>query len=270
MINDPFAEPLVRRVGIDFCTKLATGELQGLRADAAKGMRAMIDWMAVRTKYFDDFFLNAARDGIRQAVIVASGLDARAYRLPWAPGTIVFEVDQPQVIEFKTATLAELGAQPMADRRTVAIDLRDDWPAALQRTGFDPALPSAWIAEGLLGYLPADAQDRLLDQVVKLSVSGSRFATHWHPTNADDLDEDEFRRRTGNQSNWWRELGFDLDFAELLYFGGRSDVAAFFATRAWETAVRSNADMLAESGLPPIDAADASFAEVVYLRADLN
>ena len=75
----------------------------------------------------------------------------------------MYEIDQPQVIEFKSRTLAELGAQPTADRRAVAIDLRDDWPAALRAAGFDPDQPSAWSAEGLLGYLPPDAQDRLLD-----------------------------------------------------------------------------------------------------------
>ncbi|EUA52618.1 methyltransferase, TIGR00027 family protein [Mycobacterium xenopi 3993] len=80
-------------------------------------------------------------------MILASGLDSRAYRLAWPAGTVVFEVDQPQVVDFKTATLAELGAQPTADRRTVAIDLRNDWPGALQEAGFDPACPTAWIAE---------------------------------------------------------------------------------------------------------------------------
>ena len=114
------------------------------------------------------FFLDATDGGVTQAVILASGLDSRAYRLPWPAGTVVFEIDQPDVIEFKTRTLAELGAEPTARRRTVAIDLRDDWPAALKAAGFDPAKPTAWAAEGLLGYLPADAQDRLLDTITAL------------------------------------------------------------------------------------------------------
>ena len=138
--------------------------------------------MAVRTKFFDEFFLDATNAGIRQVVILASGLDARAYRLPWPDGTTVYEIDQPQVIEFKSRTLAELGAQPTAHRRAVAIDLRDDWPAALRAAGFDPAQPSAWSAEGLLGYLPPDAQDRLLDTITELSAPGSRIATESGPT----------------------------------------------------------------------------------------
>ena len=133
--------------------------------------------MAVRTKFFDDFFLQRrAAGGIRQAVILASGLDSRAYRLAWPAGTTVYEIDQPEVIEFKTRTLAELGAEPTAERRTVAMDLRYDWPSALIEAGFDPDQPTAWSAEGLLGYLPPEAQDRLLDTITELSAPGSRVA----------------------------------------------------------------------------------------------
>src|ERR1700742_2457880 len=163
LINDPFAEPLVKAVGVDLLSRLASGELDAAELndvhDGATGsagaMSRMADNMAVRTKFFDEFFLAATNAGIKQAVILASGLDARAYRLQWPAGTVVYEVDQPQVIEFKSRTLADLGA--------VAVDLRDDWPAALRSAGFDPALPTAWSAEGLLGYLPPEAQDRLLD-----------------------------------------------------------------------------------------------------------
>ena len=125
--------------------------------------------MGVRTRFFDEFFLAAANDGIRQAVILASGLDARAYRLPWPAGTTVFEIDQARVIEFKSDTLAEIGATPTADRRAVPVDLRHDWPAALRAAGYDPSKPTAWSAEGLLPFLPPDAQDRLLDNITALS-----------------------------------------------------------------------------------------------------
>lgn len=141
LVNDQFAEPLVRAVGVDFFVRMASGELDPdeLAEDEANGLRRFADAMAIRTHYFDNFFLDATRAGIRQAVILASGLDSRAYRLRWPAGTIVFEVDQPQVIDFKTTTLAGLGAAPTTDRRTVAVDLRDDWPTALQKAGFDNA-----------------------------------------------------------------------------------------------------------------------------------
>ena len=228
LISDPFAEPLVREVGVDFFTKMATGELnpRDFDDDAARGLRRFGDAMAIRTEYFDDFFMDASRAGIRQAVILAAGLDSRAYRLPWPAGTTVYEVDQPQVIDFKTATLARLGAEPTANRRAVAIDLRNDWPAALQAAGFDPAQRSAWIAEGMLGYLPADAQDRLLDQITALSVAGSRFATEGL-LDINDVNEEELRRRMRRQSDRWSGHGFDLDMAGLVYFDERTDAAIY-------------------------------------------
>src|SRR3984957_11611557 len=150
--------------------------------------------MAARPRFFDDFFVEATKAGIRQAVILASGLDARAYRLPWPGGTTVYEIDQPQVIEFKSRTLAELGASPTADRRAVAVDLRDDWPTALREAGFDPTQPTAWSAEGLLGYLPPEAQDRLLDTVTALSAPGSRIGTE-SVRNIQPGHEDHMRER---------------------------------------------------------------------------
>jgi len=184
LINDPFAEPLVRAVGVEFFTKLASGELKTEDLDAdnvSVGMARMTDNMAVRTKFFDEFFTDAAAAGIQQAVILASGLDSRAYRLAWPAGTTVYEIDQPEVIEFKTKTLAEFGAEPTADRRTVAVDLRFDWPSALIAAGFDPSKPTAWSAEGLLGYLPPEAQDKLLDTITELSAVGSRVAVESTP-----------------------------------------------------------------------------------------
>lgn len=148
LINDPFAEPLVRAVGIDLFTRLASGELTPADLEDGAGANRMADNMAVRTKFFDEFFLDATNAGITQAVILAAGLDSRAYRLPWPAGTTVYEIDQPQVIEFKSRTLAELGVKPTAFRRAVAIDLRDDWPTALRAAGFDPDKPTAWSAEG--------------------------------------------------------------------------------------------------------------------------
>jgi methyltransferase (TIGR00027 family) len=186
LIDDPFAEPLVRAVGVDLLTQLTTGELPP--NDLVE--QVAIDGAKVRTKFYDEFFLDATNAGITQVVILASGLDSRAYRLPWRTGTVVYEVDQPQVIEFKTRTLAELGAAPTADRRVVAVDLRDDWPTALRTAGFDPARPTAWSAEGLLGYLPPEAQDRLLDTITELSASGSRVATESRP-NPQPGDEDK-------------------------------------------------------------------------------
>ena len=188
LIDDPFADPLVRAVGADFFIKVLDGEITdetgGLDPDADPdvefNLARMVNMMAVRTRYFDDFFTDATAAGIRQVVILASGLDSRPYRLAWPQGTVVYEVDQPAVIEFKTTALANLGAQPTAERRTVAVDLRDDWLNALRQAGFDETKPAAWSAEGLLMYLPPEAQDRLFDAITTLSAPGSRLATEYH------------------------------------------------------------------------------------------
>lgn len=157
LIEDPFAEPLVRAVGIEFLIRWATGELHASDVDdpeAAWGLQRMTTELVARTRYFDQFLKDATATGIRQAVILASGLDARGYRLSWPPGMTVYEIDQPDVLQFKAETLAQLGAEPTARLRMVPADLRHDWPAALLRSGFEPARPTAWIAEGLFGYLP--------------------------------------------------------------------------------------------------------------------
>jgi methyltransferase (TIGR00027 family) len=270
LINDPFARPLVEAVGIDVLTRLVRGEmnLAELDDEQSRGIERMRDNMAARTKFFDDFFLDATAAGIRQVVILASGLDARAYRLPWPAGTVVYEIDQPQVIEFKTTTLASLGAEPTADRRTVAIDLRYDWPSALREAGFDPDQPTAWIAEGLLGYLPPDAQDRLIDNIAALSKKGSRFATE-SIAGRKDLDEDAIRERMKTISTRWRQHGFDLDMTELVYFGDRNEAAEYLTSHGWETVGRTTAELFGEYGLEPLEA-DQPFGDVVYVRGILG
>ncbi len=135
-----------------------------------------MSFQAARTKYFDEYFAGAVAAGVRQVVIVAAGLDSRSYRLPWPEGTVIFELDQAKVLEFKRETLAEVGDAPRADRREVAVDLRDDWQKALVDSGFDATKPTAWIAEGLLIYLPAVAQEQLFSGIDELSAPGSWVA----------------------------------------------------------------------------------------------
>ncbi len=277
LINDPFAEPLVRAVGVDLLTRLASGELDPTELndvhDGASGsagaMSRMADNMAVRTKFFDEFFLNATQAGIKQVVILASGLDARAYRLAWPAGTVVYEVDQPQVIAFKSGTLAELGAEPTAERRVVAIDLRDDWPTALRAAGFDPARPTAWSAEGLLGYLPPQAQDRLLDTITELSAPGSRLATE-SARNLGDGDEEKLKERMQSISERWRAHGFDLDMTGLVYFGDRNEAAPYLAGHGWQLSANSVQDLFAANGLPPFEDEDIRMGELLYVSGTLG
>ena len=242
LIEDPFAAPLVRAVGIDFFTKLADGEI-ALTGDTGGTATLMTTVMAVRTRFFDDFFLDATKAGVRQAVILASGLDSRPYRLPWPDGSVVYEIDQPKVIDFKTATMADIGATPTAERRTVAIDLRDDWPAALRRSGFDDSRPTAWSAEGLLAYLPPDAQDRLFDNITALSAAGSWLATEFHPDVGATIGE-----RAAAMREQWRQHGFDLNLADLFYKGDRNHVADYLTGHGWHVAARPRPELFRDYG----------------------
>ena len=263
LLNDPWADPLVRAVGIDTFVKLIDGET-GHTNDPLLNRRAMSEQITVRTRFFDDFFVQAGESGIRQAVILASGLDTRAYRLPWLADTTVFEIDQPQVIAFKTRTLADLGAEPTAERTTVAIDLREDWPAALVEAGFDPKLPTAWSAEGLLVYLPPDAQDRLFDNIVALSAPGSRIATeHMDLRNIPADWADRLTERS-------RRIGSNINLAELFYSGDRNPAADYLKDHGWHIDVQTTAQIYAANGFALPDDELASFGDGSgYLTATL-
>jgi methyltransferase (TIGR00027 family) len=265
LIDDPFAEPLVQAVGIDLLARLATGELPP--GDLVE--QVAIDAAVVRTKFYDEFFLDATSAGITQVVILASGLDSRAYRLPWPTGTVVYELDQPQVVEFKTRTLAELGAAPTAERRVAAVDLRDDWPTALRTAGFDPARPAAWSAEGLLGYLPPEAQDRLLDTITELSAPESRVATESRP-NPKPGDEDKTKEGLNRVSERWRAHGFDADMAKLRYFGERNEAAPYLTGLGWALNVVSIQDLFAANGFMSLKNNDLRMGDVLYVSGTLD
>ena len=265
IICDPFAAPLVRAVGIDFFTRVVDGDIEPGDAgvDGTAELQTETDSLAVRTRFFDEFFTDAAAAGIEQSVILAAGLDSRAYRLNWPAGSIVYEVDQPQVVAFKTETMASLGAEPTAQRRTVSIDLRDDWPAALRDSGFDDTKPSAWSAEGLLMYLPPEAQDRLFDHITALSAPGSQIATEYHPDNGSTMAE-----RGKAMSDRWASIGCDVDLSGLFYEGERNNVADYLNDRGWDVVTRNRRDLFGEYGrVFPDDDALAAFRNIVSVIA---
>ena len=269
LLDDPFAEPLVNAVGVDALIRMMNGEIELADDDPAFTPQRLAEGMAVRTRFFDNFFADAAAAGVRQAVILAAGLDTRAYRLAWPADTVVYEIDQPRVIEFKTRTLEDLGAAPTAERRVVAVDLRDDWPTALRAAGFDPSQPSAWSAEGLLGYLPPEAQDRLLDTITELSAADSRLATESAP-NPQPGDEDELKERMQAISERWRAHGFDLDMAGLVYFGDRNEAAPYLSDRGWALTSISIRDLFKVNGLPPLEDDDMRMGEMLYTSGTLR
>jgi methyltransferase (TIGR00027 family) len=260
VINDPFAEALVRAVGIDFFIGLASGE----RDFDDVGTGWVTDLFAVRTRYFDDFISDAWRAGIRQVVNVGAGLDTRGYRLPWPADCTLYEVDRPEVLRFKASTLSAIGVTSTVRVQTVGIDLRQDWRTALQANGFDPALPTAWLAEGLLiGYLPGDAQDRLLDDITDLSASGSRLAAD-APPSAGHIGSDmrEIACR-------WRSHGLAVDLTNLFFQDRRNRVDEYLQSRNWDIRTSRLTNLFNDAGLDEaiLDPRYNETALVTYLTA---
>jgi methyltransferase (TIGR00027 family) len=255
LIIDPYARLFLEAAGDGIWTVYLNDELPAELAEVdprfKERMAAMKDYTASRTKFFDEFFLAAAADGVSQSVILAAGLDARAWRLAWPDGSVVYEIDQPKVLAFKTETLESHGATPIARHVGVAIDLRQDWPAALQQAGFDPGVRTAWSAEGLLPYLTADAQDLLFDRIQGLSAPGSRIAVEAF-TN-DFFSAASFARRE-EQMERYRAAAVKLgreDIAEsgnLLYEEERTEVVDWLHAHGWATTAMAADELMAGNG----------------------
>ena len=245
LIVDPFARVLVDGAGTGmwetFIDESVTERIKAADPEAAAIFENMLGYQAVRTHFFDAFFTDAANSGIRQVVILASGLDARAYRLKWPAGTVVFEIDQPKVLEYKSQTLAAHGATATATLREVAIDLRQDWPTALRAAGFDPTAPTAWLAEGLLMYLPAEAQDTLFTEITALSAPGSRVS-------AEAIGHRDEERREQMRMRWEKmadEIGLErpVDISDLTYNDAhRADLTEWLGAHGWIASGRKSTD----------------------------
>ena len=250
LISDPYAAVLVSTPELeDLMGKMAS--MQDKVPQFAAAQRQMVDYQAARTHFFDAYFAAAASAGIRQHVILAAGLDSRAYRLRWPEQTTVFEIDQPKVLEYKAATLAAHGVEPNATSRHVSVDLRHDWPKALQEAGFDPAKPTGWLAEGLLPFLPGDAQDRMFADIDSLSAPGSRIAVE--NFGVDDTVRDGMARQRARVEQLRERLGDEnvFDPGELWYLDDhRSEPADWFVAHGWRAGSVVGGDYLAQLGRP--------------------
>ncbi len=267
LISDPFARVFLDAAGEGMWNWFAAPDLPAEIAEAEPDlkprMQGMVDYMAARTSFFDAFFLDATRAGVPQAVILAAGLDSRAWRLPWPDGTAVYELDQPRVLEFKSATLRDNRALPTCNLVHVPVDLRHDWPAALRQAGFDATLPSAWSAEGLLPFLPAAAQELLFERVQALAAVGSRIAVE--APGPDFLDEAAVAKRRAEMQRV-RDLMARLeperdipDVHDLWYFEEREDVGDWLRRHGWKVAVTPAEELMASyDRRPPAGLEDAA------------
>jgi methyltransferase (TIGR00027 family) len=236
-------------------------------------IRSIGDYAASRTRWFDEFFIAAGANGIDQAVILAAGLDARGWRLPWVDGTVLYEIDQPKVLEFKAQTLAQHDAKPSVSRYVaVPIDLRQDWPKALRESGFDATEPTAWAAEGLLPYLPADAQDLLFERIGELSAQGSRIGVE--SFGAGFFDREYLASRREQLRRLREEAGEDADAnvpdtADMWYIEDRTDVVEWLTEHNWATSAVESIELMTRYGRETPDQADAVAPRTVFVEGHL-
>lgn len=274
LIQDPYARILVEGAGTGmwehFLDDSMADKLAKAESEAAAMFSHMLNYQAVRTHFFDAYFADAVAAGIRQIVILASGLDSRAYRLDWPAGTRVFEIDQPLVLEYKANKLAEHDVRPTAERHEVPVDLRQDWPAALKEQGFDPSQPTAWLAEGLLMYLPGDAQDRLFEMVTELSAPGSRVSAETMGHHSEERRQ-EMRERFDTFAD---QLGIErtIDMQNLTYNDpDRADVTDWLNAHGWLATGQHAIDEMRRLGrwidIPMADDPDAFATFVVAQKA---
>ena len=239
---DPYAEVLCRAAGGDWAD-LLEGRDPGHTLTSQEFGEHIVNFLGARTRYFDEYFHQVARAGVRQVVVLGAGLDSRAYRLPWPEGTRVFELDLPAVLSFKRTVLDGHGATAAADRYEIAVDLREDWPTALCDSGFRPDRTSAWIAEGLLNYLRATAQERLFTGIHALSAPGSHLALEERtPMDPEVFQakarEAEDRRFDNHRGQWW----------DLVHYEQHAPAAQWFNDRGWSATATALTDYLQAVG----------------------
>jgi methyltransferase (TIGR00027 family) len=231
-------------------------------------IRSIGGYAASRTKWFDEYFIAAGANGIDQAVILAAGLDARGWRLPWVDGTVLYEIDQPKVLEFKAQTLARHEAKPSVPRYVeVPIDLRQDWPKALRDAGFDPEVPTAWAAEGLLPYLPADGQDLLFERINELSTPGSRVGVE--SFGAGFFDREYLASRREQMQRLREEAGEDAggpDVQDLWYIEDRADLADWLTEHNWEVSAVESVELMTRYGRFTPGQDNATVPRTVFLE----
>jgi methyltransferase (TIGR00027 family) len=276
LISDPFARVFLDAAGEGMWNWFAAPDLPAEIAEAEPDlkprMQSMVNYMAARTSFFDRFFLDATRAGALQVVILAAGLDSRAWRLPWPDGTTVYELDQPRVLEFKSSTLRDHGAEPTCNLVHVPVDLRHDWPAALREAGFDASLPSAWSAEGLLPFLPAAAQELLFDRVDALGAAGSRIAVE--APGPDFLDEAAIEKRRADMQRV-RDLMAKLqperdipNVHDLWYFEEREDVGDWLRRHGWKVTVTPAEELMASYDRRPPQGVEDAAPKTLFVAAE--
>lgn len=253
LFDDPYASAFVAAAPVEF-PEAPSGEAEhaALGPLASLGTRFYVSGV-IRTRFFDDYLMAAAAAGCRQVVLLAAGLDTRAFRLAWPEGTRLFEIDLPDVIEFKNSVLASRAARPRCERITVEADLREDWAARLTKAGFDGARPTAWLAEGLMLYLTGGEARRLLTGITALSEPDSQLSFEHSPAATAALLA---------QARFWPMA----DYGSSNWKGGMGRKAPHWLdVHGWRTEIRELAEMAEAYQRPIIGPASDGFLTAVRL-----
>jgi len=248
LIDDPFAAAFVAAAEAPVPLPVRWPGEHDVPSDQELLLLCGSGYVGMRARFFDDYLAGASADGVAQIVVLAAGLDTRAFRLDGLAGARLVEIDQPAVLAFKDTVLRDIGATARCARATVGHDLRDDWAASLTDAGFDVTVPTGWLAEGLLQYLPPDAERALFERIDELSAPASHLAVE-RTVNLASLAGDGRLREVGERA------GIPMD--ALLAVQDRPDPAGWLAERGWavtEEPVTAVAERyhrdLANPGLP--------------------
>jgi methyltransferase (TIGR00027 family) len=232
LFEDPYADAFVAAAPEASSPSPAAG------TRAASVRRALAVHVVLRTRFFDDYLLDACATGVRQVVLLAAGLDTRSYRLTWPPGVGVFEVDLPDVLAFKEQVLRKGTSEAACERVVVPVDLRDDWVSALRSAGFDPSRETAWLVEGLLIYLAADDAARVLTALRECSADGSTLALEQASAAANSVTKQPV---AGAETN---------DVTELWQGGLGADAAGWLRHAGWTVQEHALEDIARTYGRP--------------------
>ena len=245
LFRDPYAEAFLSEAR----SVVARDTVRAGRGDSASAIFGL--HVAIRTRFYDDYLLAAAGSGCPQVVLLAAGLDARAFRLAWPDGVRLFELDLPELLEFKERVLADRNARPRCERTVVPVDLREDWPARLVEAGFNPNQPTAWLIEGLLIYLTAEEAAGVLTGLDGLSVPGSQVSC-------------EHRDNAANSILAKARAAREMDEVTALWKGGLGEHLAGWLERVgWRVRTHDGASLADGYGRPDPGAAAVSFLTAV-------
>ncbi|NJQ15919.1 class I SAM-dependent methyltransferase [Streptomyces bohaiensis] len=243
LAQDPFAEHFVRAA--PGCAGWPVRVQHAAGGDANPLWGRFARYFGLRTRVLDDFVQGALGTGARQVVLLGAGLDTRAFRLDRPTDSVVYEVDRAGVLAFKEQVLEELAAVPRGGRVAVPVDLRDDWVSALTGAGFDPAAPSIWLAEGLLFYLPPEAETYLVQTVDRLTADGSALAFEMK------VEKDLLAYRDSpTYTATHAQIGIDL--LSLFDHAPRPDSVGALTARNWSARVHTPFEFTQRHGRGPL------------------